>query len=230
MQEINAWLLSEQNFVKGVALYTRYGTNSFFKGLLQSAGPTPYNIQKLSAELTKLAPASPAIPEIPTIPEIPNNPDQEQTSNTPQPTTQQGVQRTSETPHRKPTNGHDHSRYLKLLARRDEVVRQLDRNMAALDFSTDQHVLHQTAKQILRLHQTKQELWAQIDHYQTHGLFEPVEVKEAPSREKQMQLIYQSICKARKRLADPNYKDKKKTLLLIEQKQKQLEELKGGTE
>lgn len=223
MQEINAWLLSEQNFVKGVALYTRYGTNSFFKGLLQSAGPTPYNIQKLSAELTMLGAASPAIPEIPdnsVIPEIPER----------NPSTNAEPVNTAKAPRQVNQNGRDHSQYLKLLARRDEVVRQLDRNMAALDFSTDQHVLHQTAKQILRLHQTKQELWAQIDHYQTHGSFEPIEVKEAPSREKQMQLIYQSICKARKRLADPHYKDKEKTMLLIEKKQKQLEELKGGSE
>lgn len=220
MQEINAWLLSEQNFVKGVALYTRYGTNSFFKRLLQSAGPTPYNIQKLSAELTKLAPASPAIPEIPVIPEIPER----------NPSTNTEPVNTAKATLQVNPNGRDHSQYLKLLARRDDVVRQLDRNMAALDFSENNNVRLATAKQILRLHQIKQELWALIDHYQANGSFEPVEVKEPPSREKQMQLIYQSICKARKRLADPEYKDKKKTLLLIEAKQKQLEELKGGSE
>ena len=224
MQEINAWLLSEQNFVKGVALYTRYGTNSFFKGLLQSAGPTPYNIQKLSVELTKLAPASPAIPEIPENPIIPEIPEQNPSSKP-----ESSQTRPAHVVQAKP-NGRDHSRYLQLLTRRDDVVRQLDRNMAALDFSENNNIRLATAKQILRLHQTKQELWALIDHYQANGSFEPVEVKEPPSREKQMQLIYQSICKARKRLADPEYKDKKKTLLLIETKQKKLEELKGGTE
>jgi hypothetical protein len=216
MQEINAWLLSEQDFFKGVALYIEHGSNTFFKDLLKSAGPTLYNIQKLCAELTKLAPTSPAITEDPT--------------ETTQLTTQHVAQPKSESQLPKPTNGHDHSRYLKLLTRRDEIVRQLDRNMAALDFSTDKNALHQTAKQILRLHQTKQELWAMIDHYQQHGSFEPVEFKEPPSREKKMQLIYQSICKARKRLADPNYDDRKKTQLLIDSKLKELEELKGGTE
>lgn len=218
MQEINAWLLSEQDFVKGVALYTRYGTNSFFKGLLQSAGPTPYNIQKLRAELTQLAHASPADDQQPQQPQ------------TPESTQKQEHQPVTVIEPERQINGRDHAQYLKLLTRRDEVVRQLDRNMAALDFSTDMNVLHQTAKQILRLHQTKQELWAQIDHYQANGSFEPVEVKEPPSREKQMQLIYQSICKARKRLADPNYEDRKKTQLLIDSKLKQLEQLKGGTE
>ncbi|HEY0177049.1 MAG TPA: hypothetical protein VGC08_11770, partial [Pedobacter sp.] len=66
MQEINAWLSNSDDFEIGKKLYIKYGDNSFFKKTLENYGPTPYNIKKLSAELTALAPAEPANLDKPT--------------------------------------------------------------------------------------------------------------------------------------------------------------------
>ncbi|KAA8483756.1 hypothetical protein BDE36_1780 [Arcticibacter tournemirensis] len=217
MQEINAWLLNDHDFYKGAELYEKYGANSFFKKLLTSAGPTPYNVSKLRAELEKLAPASPATEEIKPTEAV-----------TLPVTTQQPA--TAETAEKAAPNQKDHARYLFLLQRRNDIVMQLDRNMAILDLSNDKNVLFQTAKQVLRLHQQKEEIWSLIDYYQEHGTFEIIPEPEKPSREKEMQQIYVSLSKARKRLADPEYKDRAKTEKLIADKLRRLEELKGGEE
>jgi hypothetical protein len=66
MQEINAWLHSNQDFEAGKALYFEYGKNSFYKTIL-SKGPTPYSIDKLEVWLKALAPALPAIIEHPKL-------------------------------------------------------------------------------------------------------------------------------------------------------------------
>lgn len=217
MQEINAWLSADHDFYKGAELYEKYGTNSFFKKLLRSAGPTPYNVSKLRAELEKLAPSSPATEEIKPVDAV----------TLPVPSEQPA---TVEMPEKSAPNQKDHARYLFLLQRRNDAVMQLDRNMAILDLSNDRNVLFQTAKQVLRLHQQKEEVWSLIDYYQEHGTFEIVPEPEKPSREKEMQQIYVSLSKARKRLADPEYKDRAKTEKLIADKLKRLEELKGGEE
>ena len=137
------------------------------------------------------------------------------------------IQVVEEGPKHPPTNSQEeHAKYLALLRKRDEIVRQLDRNMALLDFSNNKNVLHETAKQILRLHQTKTEIWAQIDFYQEHDCFELPPQKQEQSRDKEIQLLYQAISKANKRLKNPDYKNRTKTEKLRDKHLKRLSELK----
>lgn len=216
MQELNAWLQSEQDFNKGVELYNQFGTNSFFKELLK-AGPTLYNVSKLRAELQQLAPAPPASPA-PEQKEVPA-PTAPEPSPAPAPVISRDITL---------REAKDHAHYLRLCDQRDTVVKQLDRNMALLSFSTARDVLHQTAKQILRLYQQKTELWAKIDYFQVNNSFKVDPEPEPVPIEIQRQLIYQSISKARARLKDPNYTARARTEKLIQQKLKELEALRGG--
>lgn len=121
----------------------------------------------------------------------------------------------------------DQGKYLSLIKKRDEVVKQIERNMVVLDLGTDKSILFETAKQILRLHQQKTELWAAIDFYQKYNCFEqPPEVKEIP-KEKEIQLLYQAISKANKRLQSNNCKNPARTEQLRDQRIKRLNELKN---
>ena len=208
MQDITEWLANGRDFTKGVELYNRYGSNLFFKNTLLPAGPTLYNKEKLLSDLQQIAQASPASKPI---------------APPPQPVVKPvNIITITETDKAK-----NHLKYLDLITQRNNLLKVLDRNMAALVFSDDKTVLHETAKQILRLAQRKTEIWALIDYYNENQCFPPVTPAKVVSREKQMQLIYRSICKARKRLKDPKYPLKAKTQKLIDKKLKQLEELKN---
>ena len=105
----------------------------------------------------------------------------------------------------------DHLKYLSLLKKRDEVVKQIERNMSVLDLSTAKDVVFETAKQVLKLHKRKTELWAVIDFYQDHGCFEQPALPKQISKEKEIQLLYQAISKADKRLQNDNCRNKIKT-------------------
>ncbi|MFD2163679.1 hypothetical protein ACFSJU_14815 [Paradesertivirga mongoliensis] len=224
MQDINAWLHSERDFTKGAELYQKYGTNSFFRTLLK-AGPTPYNVKKLGEELEGLAPGTPASVEAQAerlkVKGEGEAPKEEVKVNI----RINGKQKSaiSET-----QRAADMRKYLALKAERDKILLQIDNNKFLLNYESNQVVLHQTAKQLLKLWDKKQELWMLIDYYDEHGCFEVVEVVPEKSREEKMQLIYQCISRANSRLKKPGYKDREKTLKLIEEKRKELEVLKGG--
>lgn len=123
----------------------------------------------------------------------------------------------------------NHKRFLYLTDKRNELVRKLDRLMAMLDLSEDREVLHDAARQILTLNRQKQEIWSLIDYYNSQGRFPDEEFKEEKEQSDDIkkQLIYQSICKARKRLEKPDCKTPEKTRALIDKKLKELENMKG---
>lgn len=197
MEAIQIWLNSSRDYLAGVSLYTTYGTNNFLKKRFQSS-PDAYSKQKLAEELQKLV---------------------RKASST--------FQVVEESPKPPPTNSQEeHAKYLALLRKRYDTVRQIDRNMALLDFSSNKNVLHETAKQILRLHQTKTETWAKIDFYQEHDCFEIIPEKKEQSRDKEIQLLYQAISKANKRLKNPDYKTRARTEALKNKHLKRLSELK----
>lgn len=197
MDAIQIWLNSSRDYLAGISLYASYGTNNFLKKLFQS-GPDAYNKKKLVEELQKLAGK---------VAQMPNFVEE---SIKPPPT----------------ASLEEHAKYLSLLRKRDDIVRQIDRNMGLLDISNNKQVLHETAKQILRLHQTKTEIWAQIDFFDEHGCFElPAEKKEI-SRDKEIQLLYQAISKANKRLKNPDSPSRIKTEQLRNKHLKRLSELK----
>lgn len=202
MDEINAWLQSSRNYVSGLALYDQHGNNGFLKKLFKS-GASTYNVKKLADELQLLAgvPAAAYIPECKIAePKAKAIPDQTK----------------------------DHAKYLQLLKKRNELNRQIDRNMALLDQSKSKNVLQETAMQILRLHQAKTECWAQLDYYQDHGCFAPEAEVVERSAEKEIQYLYQSISKANKRLEKPDCRNEEKTRKLRDEQLARLMALKNN--
>ena len=142
-------------------------------------------------------------------------------SDHPEPVKEKGIE-----PQKILINNHQ-AQYASLEKKRNEVVRQIERNMALLDISRNKHVLHETAKQILLLHQLKTETWAQIDYYQENGCFEAISEKEEKSKKKEIQLLYQAISKANKRLENTGCKNPAKTEQLKAKHLNRLAELKN---
>ena len=197
MEKIKQWFNSNMDYADGVALYLQFGNNAFLKQRFQ-VNSDSYNRKKLNEELEKLAGGKTHI-----------NPKEEAP------------------PPQKNNLAVDSQKYLALKKNRDEAVKQIERNMAVLDLSTSKKILFETAKQLLKLHQRKTELWAQINFFDQYGHFEPLPAKKEIPKEKEIQLLYQSISKANKRLANPAYKNRTKTQELREKQLARLNELKN---
>ena len=194
---IKAWLLNTQRpYQEGVALYQKYGTNPFLKQRL-AAGPDAYNKRKLEEELQALL--KPCAVD----------------------TAEKLAVSTTGT---KPSLA-DQARYLLLLKKRDDVLKQIERNMALLEYTHDKNILFDTAKQILKLHQKKTETWAQIDYYQKHDSFETFPEAEPIPKAKEIQQLRQAISKAGKRLQNQQCKDPVKTQALLDKHRERLQVL-----
>jgi hypothetical protein len=232
MQEVKAWLKSGKDFEVGKSLYMKYGTNSFFKSLLNNQGATPYNIKKLGADLKALAPASSAIsldaPLIQIDESVPltssaSIPDADQTDRR---------ECRSVEPDQQPTPTTSTSEYPIYLGLKEYIqtlYRQLERNRAELDLGTNKKLLHLTAKQILSLHAKIQGIWMKIDYYDEHNCFPTVysveEIIRTPKEE--IQLLRQSTCKAKNRLNSSGCQNVEATKALIENNNKRIIELGG---
>lgn len=196
MQEIRAWL-ENQDYSTGVALYEKYGTSDFLKQLF-AGGSSQYTKSKLWEELASLVP--------------------------------EDVSQLDQSPAETGASKIDHEKvitspvYLKLCRDRDQVFRQIDRNMYLLDTCRSDDTRYKAAKQILRLQRRKQEIFAELDYIEEHGAPMPV----APPKEHktpEMQRLYVQICKAEKRLLQPNLRNREKTTHLLARKRARLEEL-----
>lgn len=212
MQDINAWLQSDQDYNTGLALYAKYGKSDFLKKLFAD-GPTPFNNQKLEAELQKLAPTQPAIEQSAIEPEDILS----ETENIPALT----INDSKFSPNSIAEN------QVRYLAIKDDIglrYRQMENNMLALDYVNDEDILCQTAKQVLKLHRKIRDNWMLIDHFDEHGFFPYQKVKKPPVTSA-MQLLHVSICKAKKRLQSPNCRDVAETQKLLEEKQLALKTL-----
>lgn len=212
MDEIKAWLSSARNIEDGLRLYLQHGKNEFLKTRF-AATRDAYTRQKLAEELQKLSgkvgQAQKLVKESQKPPQY--GPPEDPAKSNIQPVIQEA----------------DQARYLDLLRKRDDIIKQIERNMGMLDFSTDQTILFETAKQILKLHQKKCEIWAQIDFFQANGCFEIINDNGAPlAKEKEFQLLYQAISKAKKRLQNGKCKNVTKTQRLLDKHQARLQHLK----
>jgi hypothetical protein len=223
MQEINAWLL-KKDFEQGKLLYIKYGTNSFFKTLLQS-GPTPFNVKKLGVELTALAPVSPAKQDAPQ-PQIDEH--------RPPVKLKGGALVTAAAAHQlsvisKPTTKSPANlpKYLELKELLKNTYRQLERNMAELDISENESYLHLSAKNILSLDQKKRDIYKLLDYYDEHECFPDVKQKVIRTPTEEIQLLMQSTSKAKTRLKSPKCRDIEATRQLIENNNKRISELRG---
>ncbi|MCX2473564.1 hypothetical protein OQZ33_04385 [Pedobacter sp. MC2016-05] len=211
MQDFNAWLQSGQNYDVGLALYAKHGQSDFLKKLFAD-GPTPFNKSKLVAELSKLAPTPPAIPEILKIP----------VTELSESKAEQSELAEFEA---KKQNAENHKYYLAFQEDNKTLYRQIERNMFMLDASIEQPILLTTAKNILHLHKKIKDNYRMIDHFDEVGYFPFQKTKVLLTDE--AQLIYQSLSKARKRLASGICKDAVKTKKLIESKLARLAEING---
>jgi hypothetical protein len=224
MQEITAWL-QNKDFEQGRVLYMKYGTNSYFKTLLES-GPTPFNVKKLGAELKGLAPVSPAstttrvstneIEPSSTRRKVPEN---NTSTSIPSPPANKPV----------PAPAKLMERYLGLKELLKTKYRQLERNMIALDFSEKEEFLLATSKQIISLNDSIGDIHDLIDYFDEHGDFPLIEVQEDLIRtvDQEVQLLRQSNSKAKRRIANGKCRDVKKTNELIELNNKRIAELLG---
>lgn len=232
MKEVQNWL-KEKDYDEGVKLYCRIGSDSFLKSIFES-GDTFYTRQKLLEELSKF------ITEKPISPVRQWNPsdyDKEfndaftdaLTKSFQAESTQSIIN--EQCPINTSTNleqnyNQNNFRYLKLCKRRDELNRQISRNMVLLDETRSKSRRHETAKQILSLDRKKREIWAEIDYYTEHGELMPVAVKKEPKTD-EIQRLYVQIYKAEKRLQKTELRNREKTEKLLNDKRARLEKLKA---
>ncbi|WP_316743418.1 hypothetical protein [Pedobacter antarcticus] len=212
MQEINAWLKDSEDFDKGVELYVKYGTNSFFKTTLIKFGCTPFNIQKLVAELTALAPAAPA----PQEPKSASN--HIVTHQKPLPIPDEAL------PAPDPK---DTERYLALKELLRIKYRQMDRNRAALAISSDKEYRHLTAKQIMKLDSDIKDIYRLIDYFDAHECFPQLtkdEIIRTPTEE--LQSLWVSNSRAKTRLKSGKCRNIHNTEQLIIKNNIRIEQLK----
>lgn len=210
MQDITAWLTGGEDFEQGKALYLQYGTNNFFKSLLLS-GPTPYNINKLRAELESFTPATPALPD---KPQPPIESDQQAPPITEGPAPVKGDPKEFE-------------KYLELQQLIKLTYRQLERNMIELDLTSKESVLRLIAMNIIALYEKKQRIFGLLDHYDEHGTFPlvgKVDVVRSPAAE--IQLLRVSNSTAKRRLQG-NCRDRAATQQLIQKNNQRIIELGG---
>ncbi|WP_316780389.1 hypothetical protein [Pedobacter antarcticus] len=211
MQEINAWLKDSEDFDKGVELYFKYGKNSFFKTTLIKFGCTPFNIQKLVAELTALAPAAPA--------------PQQHTSASNHLVTHQKPLPAPDGALPAP-DPKDTERYLALKELLRTKYRQMDRNRAALAISSDKEYRHLTAKQIMKLDNDIKDIYRLIDYFDAHERFPHLAKDEIiRTSAEEIQLLRVSSSKAKKRLDLGKCRNIHKTEQLIIKNNLRIEQL-----
>lgn len=198
MQEINKWLTGSREFEQGAKLYQKHGDNGFFKLLLKD-GATPYNIERLAAELEKLAPPPPA--------EEPENIKEEKPE----------------------INLADVELKLQIEAEIKTTYRQLDFNRAILTQSDKKEILHETAKQILKLRKKLNEYWFLIDYFEDNGHFPKQKVGKKYTQKEAIQYLWQSNSKAKKRLQNPDItpEQRERTEKLIADNNAKIKELGG---
>src|SRR5690606_10304226 len=158
------------NYYEGVSLYKLHGSSDFLKKIFE-AGEGDYTRQKLEEELISLLPKDFKI-------SIKKESPLSGWGNL-----ENGFKLDSafideardidfdfkksilgKLPEKKPSN-QDNIQYLKLIRRRNDLNRQITRNMALLDASTSKARRFETAKQIKSLDRAKRTVWAEIDYF-----------------------------------------------------------------
>ncbi|MDX3913778.1 MAG: hypothetical protein QHC79_09580 [Pseudosphingobacterium sp.] len=217
MQEIQAWF-KNSDYREGVDLYNKYGSNSFLKKLFAS-GPTEYNLTKLREELQAICPT-----QNPENSQIHVTKSDNSVTKAEESVTNSQNSNNSEKSDTKPSPKL-FEYYTQLQKQKQQINRQIERNMSLLDTSRSKNVRFEAAKQILQLDSRKRGIWAKIDYYEEHGRF-PDPVALQPVKTDELQRLYVQISKAEKRLKSDKVKDPEKTQKLIDEKRLRLDELK----
>lgn len=202
--DVAEWL-KNGDYEQGVQLYKLHGKNTFLKEKF-AAGINDYNSAKLREELQKLAPSAPETAI--------------ETKGTPN----QGTPATSPIP---PKNAQENAvRYAKLTKQKQKLYQEQNMLMADRHHLQEGEQLRVCAVRILTISQQLTEVWAQIDYYQEHQCFPddlpPVQPTPAIEPKKKMQLLRQSISKAKSRLKKPTCRDSEQTQKLIDDSKAEL--------
>jgi len=192
MQAIANWL-QNGTYDDGVRLYEQHGTNAFLKQKFKLGGANAYNVTKLREELLKISGSFEVAAAV--VP-APAKPVKDQSA---QPKPDQA------------------KKYLQLTNKKTKLYQLLGMLMEQKHYLPDGDELRQCAVKILTTHQQITETWAAIDYYQEHQSFPDDEVKpkEALEPKKEMQLLRQTISKAKVRLASPSCRNKEQTETLL---------------
>lgn len=211
MQEIVNWIQGTQDYNEGLKLYEKHIGENFLFSLLKS-GPTPYNIDTLKDKLQELVVPIPDSQNI----DIP-------TQLISEPIAQQAI--IFEKP-----KSEQYPEYLKIKREIEELYMQANRAKFVLNTTKKERkpLLFATAKQIKKIQRTLTEKFMLIDYFDEHGCFpvKDVVVKPAMDPAVEIQLLRQSNSKAKKRLSNPDYKNKVQTEKLILANNARIEELK----
>jgi len=179
MQAIAEWL-KNGTYEQGVLLYQQHGGNSFLKQKFKG-GANEYNAAKLREELSRLADGAAPVHEPKPVATKP------QAERPAPPATDLA------------------KKYLSLVNKKTKLYLQQNMLMEQKHHLPEGDELRLCAVAILSTNQQLMEVWAQIDYYQAHGKFPDEEVVEKPALEpkKEMQLLRQTISKAKTRLESP---------------------------
>ncbi|SEM66251.1 hypothetical protein SAMN05192574_101382 [Mucilaginibacter gossypiicola] len=203
MQAIANWL-QNGTYDDGVRLYEQHGSNAFLKQKFKLGGANAYNVTKLREELVRLAESVTPKAESQPLP------------------TTEPVKKPSAQP--KPEQA---KKYLQLTNKKQKLYQLLGMLMEQKHYLPEGEELRQCAAKILTTHQQITETWAAIDYYQEHQCFPDDEVKPKETLEpkKEMQLLRQTISKAKARLASPSCRNREQTQQLLTNSQTRLAEL-----
>ena len=190
MQVIADWLLNG-TYEAGVMLYKKYGTSDFLKKKLA----VHRDEVRLRDELQQLAPK--------TLLPVPDKKTLQKPLTTPPPIA---------------TNHAEAKEHLFLLKKRDNIYRELNSLMAERPFTPAGAELLRVARTILLRNQALMEIWAKLDYYAENGTFvaEPIIERQqfAPTKES-VQLLRQTISKAKARIASGKCRNLEQTQLLL---------------
>lgn len=221
MEAIVKWL-EDKDYQEGVRLYEDHGSSEFLKKIFNN-GESDYSRKKLEEELLSLLSEGFKITSKPVFKKVNYDPDQSKLNGVDLDVIY--IDEAVDIPYEenKPSS-QDNINYLKLTRRRDELNRQISRNMVLLDVSTSKKRRYETAKQIISLDRAKRQVWAEIDYFLEHGSIMPVAVKPEIKTD-ELQRLYVQIYKAEKRLEKTELRNRAKTEKLLAEKRKRVEEI-----
>ncbi len=200
MQAIAEWLKTG-TYDQGVQLYEQHGDNSFLKTKFK-AGANDYNVAKLRECLAGLCPES----------QEPRDKNQEVVDDLP------SVQLRAAPPMTLAPSPDNGRKYLQITNRRTRLYMELNVLMEQKHTLPEGEDLKQCAFAILRTYRKIKECYLLIDYYEEHGTFPVEEVvpeKKPVDNKKAMQLLRQTISKAKTRLKSPTCRDRAQTQALL---------------